>query len=163
MLVEFDALPDSARIWIYQSNRELSLNEVQEIEDKATQFIQDWTAHGDNLKASFIVKYQHFIIIAVDEGFNNASGCSIDASVSFIKKLEQQFEIDLMNKLNISFKINNHINVVSLADFKNYIQQGKISEQTTVFNNLVTNIKEFKRNWEVEAKDSWHNKLFKKL
>ena len=38
--------------------------------------------------------------------------------------------------------------------------QGKSSTGYN-FNNLVSNISEFKSNWEVKALNSWHNKLFK--
>lgn len=159
MLVDFDSLEDSSRIWIYQSNREFSESEVGEIKDKTEEFIEDWLGHGNQIKASCQIKYNHFIIIAADHNFNEVSGCSIDSSVNFIKELESKFKLDLTNKLNISFKNNDNINIVSLSDFQNYAKQHKITSNTIVFNNLVSTKGDLTNNWEVTAENSWHKRF----
>ena len=159
MLVNFDSLEDTSKIWIYQSNREFSEKEVAEIKINLENFIENWKRHGDDLKASYQIKYNQFIAIAVDENYNEVSGCSIDASVNLMKQFEQKFAIDLTNKLNISFKDNHNINIVSLADFQNYAKQQKITSKTVVFNNMVTNKADFEQNWEVTADKSWHKRF----
>jgi hypothetical protein len=159
MLVNFDSLEDTSKIWIYQSNREFSENEVAEISHNLENFIGAWKRHGDDLKASYQIKYNQFIVIAVDENFNEVSGCSIDASVNLIKRFEQKFSVDLTNKLNISFKDNHNINVVSMSDFQNYAKQQKITSNTVVFNNMITNKGDFKQHWEVTADKSWHKRF----
>jgi hypothetical protein len=159
MLVNFDSLEDTSKIWIYQSNREFSEKEVAEISHNLENFIGDWKRHGDDLKASYQIKYNQFIVIAVDENFNEVSGCSIDASVNLIKQFEQKFAVDLTNKLNISFKDNNNINVVSMADFQNYAKQQKITSNTVVFNNMITTKADFEQHWEVTADKSWHKRF----
>ncbi len=98
--------------------------------------------------------------MAVDEKFNEVSGCSIDASVNLIKQFEKEFKLDLTNKLNISFKVNNNINIVSLADFQHYAKQGKIDLNTVVFNNMAASKADFMNNWEVIAAKSWHKRFF---
>jgi hypothetical protein len=159
MYVNFEDLDDDARVWIYQSSREFSKSEVEEIGVKIEGFIENWQRHGDDLKASYQIKYNQFIVIAVDEKFNNVSGCSIDASVNFIKNLENEFSVDLTNKLNISFKDGNNINIVSMADFQKYAKLQKITSNTIVFNNMVTSKNDFKNNWEVPAANSWHKRF----
>jgi DNA phosphorothioation-dependent restriction protein DptG len=74
MYVDFESLSGTSRIWVYQSSRELSENEVVEMSHKLERFIEEWTRHGDDLKGSFQIKYNHFIILAVDESFNQVSG-----------------------------------------------------------------------------------------
>jgi hypothetical protein len=162
MLVDFDSLKNSSRVWVYQANREFSNNEEEEITLKIKSFIATWKVHGKDLKASYQIKYHQFIVIAVDEDFNEVSGCSIDASVNLILKLEQSLKLDLTNKLNVSFKDNNNINVVSLLDFKNFVKQQKITENTVVFNNMVATKGDFESQWEVPAIDSWHKRFFNK-
>jgi len=159
MLVKFEDLDDAARVWVYQSNREFSENEVKEISLKIESFISSWQRHGDDLKASYTIKYNQFIVIAVDENYNEVSGCSIDASMNLIKQLEKEFDADLTNKLNISFKDNSNINVVSMADFQKYAKQGKITSNTVVFNNMITTKNDFENNWEVTADKSWHKRF----
>ena len=160
MFVEFDKIPDTSRIWIYQSNREFSSEEVNVIKFNAKKFIENWTRHGDDLKGSFTIVYNRFIVIAVDENFANVSGCSIDASVRFIQQIQSELNIDLLNKLHIAFKTNDDVNSVSLNDFRSFIASDKITQDTIVFNNLVNTKADFESKWEVPAKESWHQRLF---
>lgn len=160
MFVEFQKMPGSSRIWIYQSNREFSGEEVNVITLNTKNFIDNWTRHGDDLKGAFTIVYNRFVVIAVDENFANVSGCSIDASVRFIKQLQSELNVDLLNKLNIAFKTNDDVNSVSLNDFRSFIANDKITQDTIVFNNLVETKADFESKWEVPAKESWHQRLF---
>ena len=159
MFIDYALMPDTSRVWIYQSNREFNTTELDVLNTKIQDFIKTWKRHGEDLKASYIIKYNQFIVLLVDESYSNISGCSIDASVNLIKHLENMFDIDLTNKLNISFKDNDTINIVSLADFRYYIKQEKISSNTVVFNNMVTTKEAFENSWEVTANKSWHSRF----
>ena len=90
MYVDFENLNDDSRIWVYQSSREFNTQEINSIKEKLIDFVNEWTRHGDDLKASFEIKYNHFIILAVDESFNQVSGCSIDASTHIFKEFENE-------------------------------------------------------------------------
>ena len=162
MLVNFESLDDSSRVWVFQSNREFLANEMEVIKVKVENFIENWMRHGEDLKASYVIKYNQFIVLAVDEKYNGVSGCSIDASVNLMKQFEKEFGVDLTNRLNISFKDGDEINVVSLADFQKFAKQEKITFNTIVFNNMVATKADFKTKWEVEAKDSWHTRFLTK-
>ncbi|WP_298538914.1 ABC transporter ATPase [uncultured Aquimarina sp.] len=159
MLVDFNELPDTSRIWIYQANRSFTLEELEEIRKKLDAFITQWTAHGSDLKAGYDIKYKRFISIALDQNVNEATGCSIDASVHFIQKLEGDYNVDLMDKMNVSYKQGEFVAYKSLTDFRKMAKNRSVSPNTIVFNNLVTNIAEYKTDWEVPAKESWHNRF----
>ena len=109
MLIDFNALPDKARIWIYQSNRPFNETEKTEISAQLSQFLSQWTAHGSDLQAGFTIKYNRFIIIGLDQDSSYATGCSIDASVHFIQQLEQAYQVDLLDKMNVTYKQGEHI------------------------------------------------------
>lgn len=156
MLVPFEQLPDHARVWIYQADRKMSNEEVQKIQPQISAFLTQWTAHGANLLAGFQVKYNRFIIIALDESQASASGCSIDASVHFIQSLEQELGLGLLDKLNVTYYNGPHIAHKPLAEFKKMAKNKSVSKNTVVFNNLVNTKGEFEEFWEVPAKDSWH-------
>ncbi len=159
MLVDFNDLPETSRVWIYQANRSFSVDELEEITQKLDRFIAQWTAHGADLKAGYDIKYKRFITIGLDQGMNTATGCSIDASVHFIQELEKAYNVDLMDKMNVSFKQGDFVAYKPLADFKKMAKNRSVSPNTIVFNNLVTNIAEYRTNWEVPARDSWHNRF----
>ena len=160
MLVEFNTLPEHSRVWIYQANRSFSEEERTEIKQKLDTFITNWTAHGSDLNAGYEIRYKRFIILAVDQTSQSATGCSIDASVRFIQQLEQDYNVDLMDKMNVSYKQGQFVAHKTLLDFKKMIKDKAVSKNTIVFNNLVTNIGELNENWEVPAEQSWHSRFF---
>ena len=159
MFTEYKNLPNNSRVWIYQSDREFTANEVELISAKAKEFINQWTRHGDDLKGSFTIKYNQFLVLAVDESFNDVSGCSIDSSVRFIQGLENELKLDLMDKMNITFKDNDNINLVKLSDFQKFAKEQKVTSETIVFNNMVSTKEDFENNWEIPAKESWHKRF----
>ena len=159
MFVKFENLPSHSRVWIYQSNRKFTTQEVEFITEKAILFTNQWTKHGSDLQGSFVIKYNQFLILAVDEGFNNVSGCSIDSSVRFVKELEKFMGVDMMNKMNISFKDDDHINIVTMSDFKEFIKSNKITSETIVFNNMISTKEELETQCEVSLNNSWHKRF----
>lgn len=160
MYIPFENLPEDSRIWIYQSNRKLSDDEVNSIETQCHEFVENWSAHGTSLEASFVLKYNRFIIFAINQDFHAATGCSIDASVHFIQKLEKDFQIELLDKMNVTYRVGEHIAHKTLIDFKKMAKERAVTANTIVFNNLVNTIEEWQDFWEIPASESWHSRFF---
>ncbi|MFC4818359.1 ABC transporter ATPase [Flavobacterium sp. GCM10023249] len=160
MLVNFDTLPLESRIWIYQSNRKFTDDEVVEIDAALQDFVSNWSAHGTSLEASYVIKYNRFIIFAVNQEVQAATGCSIDSSVRFIQNLESKYEVDLLDKMNVTFKNGEFIAHKTLLEFKKMAKDKAVSGSTIVFNNLINTIQEFNESWEIPAEDSWHSRFF---
>ncbi len=159
MLVEFNSLPDTSRVWIYQASRSFSEAELEEITTSLNEFIKEWTAHGSQLQAGYEIKYNRFLVIALDQSQTAASGCSIDASVHFIQQLEKKYDVQLLDKMNVSYKQGDFIVYKPLTDFKKMAKEKAVSKATIVFNNLVINKYEYLNHWEVPAEESWHGRF----
>ncbi|MDO6598021.1 ABC transporter ATPase [Oceanihabitans sp. 2_MG-2023] len=159
MLVDFNTLPEESRVWIYQANRSFSDQEMEEISNKLNIFVENWAAHGADLQAGYNLVYKRFIVIGLNQNMNAATGCSIDASVQFIQQLEKDYNVDLMDKMNVSYKQGEYIAYKSLTDFRKMAKDKAVSKNTIVFNNLVNTVAEFKENWEVPASESWHSRF----
>ncbi len=144
---------------MYQANRRFTDTELTYIREALEGFITQWTAHGSNLKAGYDIPYNRFIVIALDQSLASASGCSIDASVHFIQSLEQKFDLDLLDKMNVSYKQGEFIAYKPLKDFKKMAKERAVSRNTIVFNNLVTNKQEYLNHWEVPVSESWHSRF----
>ena len=160
MYVDFNTLPETSRIWIYQSSRSFTEDEINELNTRLKAFLSEWTAHGDALKAGFEIRYNRFIVIGLDQDVNAASGCSIDASVHFIQSLESLYEVDLMDRMNVSYRHGEYVAYKPLTDFKTMVKQRAVSKDTIVYNNLVATKAEYESNWEVPAGESWHARFF---
>jgi hypothetical protein len=159
MLTDFNNLPDTSRIWVYQSNRKFTTEELAYIEAKTRYFLTQWTAHGADLEAGFEIRYDRFIVLGLNQENASASGCSIDASVHFVQELQEKMEVDLLDKMNVTYYNGAFIAHKSLLDFRKMAKNKSVSSSTIVFNNLVNTMVEYKENWEVPAKDSWHNRF----
>jgi hypothetical protein len=156
MLVDFKDLSGESRVWIYQCNRSFTEEEIETISKDIETFLEAWAAHGQQLKTSYLFKYNRFIVISVDESESSASGCSIDSMVHFIQSIENEYNVDLMDKMNVSYKHGEYVAFKPLLDFKKMVRQKAVNANTIVFNNLVASKQEFEDYWEVPLKDSWH-------
>ncbi len=154
---------EQSRVWIYQSDRELYEDEVKQLHEILNKFAAEWTAHNHQLKAKAEIRYNRFLILIVDENQAGASGCSIDKSVNFIKRLEQEFGITLLDRFNLAYREGEKVLSAPRDEFEDLLRSGKINSNTIVYNNLVQNLEQLQTRWEVPFKDSWHNQLFGNL
>ena len=67
MILPFEKLPDDSKAWIYQSSRKFLDIEKNKISTRLKLFLNNWTVHGTELCSGFQIKYDRFIIIALDE------------------------------------------------------------------------------------------------
>ncbi|MBK9460248.1 MAG: ABC transporter ATPase [Sphingobacteriales bacterium] len=154
-----DFSPQS-KVWIYQSNRFFTTNEVENINCELADFTQQWTAHNQQLNANGQVYYALFIVLIVDETQANASGCSIDKSVRFIKDIEQRYGVSLFDRFQIAYLNNQHqVKITDREGFINLFNEGKIDDFTNVFNNVLQTKQDFDQNWIVPVENSWHRML----
>lgn len=154
-------MPATARVWVYQTNRELSNADRKGIQEKGEQFISGWTAHGAGLKASFDIFYNRFIVIAVDEQQALASGCSIDKSVHFIQQIEQEYALNLFDRLQVAYRSGEEIKTCTINNLREQLltdENTTAIEQVIVFNNMVASKAEFDTQWQLPVKASWHNR-----
>jgi hypothetical protein len=154
MLVAFDQLPDSSRLWVYQSNRPFTQGEEEMISAHLKNFCNRWEAHGNPLASSFKIEYHQFVVLAVDENMNEASGCSIDGSVRVLKEIQSQNSFDLLNR-SIPFLLDKKVVLYSMTEAKSLLTSGQMVEDAITFNNAVTNKKDFISGWKVAIKNSW--------
>ena len=160
MIVNFKSLEKNSRVWVFQSLDFIDDRLVEEIKEKISIFLNQWKSHQTDFKSSFEIRYNTFIIIAADEG-SLVSGCSVDSLINFIKDLENSFELQLLDKLHVKYIENGKIITQHLNQFKIYCQSLGKKDNLIVFNNLVKDINELENNWQVDIKNSWHNRYIK--
>lgn len=165
MRVAFDQLAPNSRIWIYQSSKKLTAEEIKTASAHINQFLDQWQAHGKDLKAGFSFKYDQFLIIGVDENVNAASGCSIDASVHFLQDIEHQLDMRLMDRSLVAFLKNEpqgkKVLSIPLSQIKEFVSKGAISENDYVFDNTIQQKQQLEQEWIVPVKACWTKRYFK--
>lgn len=155
MLVPFESLPPHSRLWIYQSNRKFTSGETKIIFDGLTAFTSSWSAHGVPLQASFEIRFDQIVILAVDEQLHGASGCSIDDSVKTIKGLGQALNIDFFDRTRIGFYIDGLVHTIRMHELKSKLESGEWNSRSIFINNLIVTKRELAHGWLITAESSW--------
>lgn len=163
MFVPFDVLEDSARVWIYQSGRKFTETEKNTISQTLSSFTQQWAAHGSPLKTSFTILYDQFIVLAADENFNEASGCSIDSSVHVMKAMDEQYSLGLFDRTQVAFLKNSIVMMMKLSELPGGLTENIWQPETLTFNNLITTKGELADKWIVPAKETWMKRYLTKI
>jgi hypothetical protein len=112
----FPELPDSSRIWLHLANRELVASEEQFLKEELTVFLDSWSAHGKRLQCNATLLFSQYLIFSVDENIESASGCSIDSSVHFAKRMGSELGIDFFTRLEVLVIEGNETRLLSYFD-----------------------------------------------
>ncbi len=140
-------LPISSSLWLYQSDRELLQEEVAYVKNELTHFMKEWATHGTQLFGGFSVKFNRFVILAVDEDKVPTSGCSIDTSVHKMKEIGAKIGVDFFDRLNVFISKGEEWKKVHISDLKDY-------KDWTFYNPMVKKLGELSSNWQIKVEDS---------
>ncbi len=156
---DYQTLPASTRVWIYQANRPFGENEIPALKETVDRFAQNWVSHNRQLRAHGDVLHRRFIVLMVDESQADASGCSIDKSVYFLKQIEQAYGVDLFDRMTFTWLEGEEVKSAPSAEFAALYQQGKINSGTLVFDNLIQTKGELEEKWLKPLNESWHRRF----
>ena len=112
----FPELPDSSRIWLHLANRKLEASEEQFLKEELTVFLDSWSAHGKRLQCNATLLFSQYLIFSVDENIESASGCSIDSSVHFAKRMGSELGVDFFTRLEVLVIEENETRLLSYFD-----------------------------------------------
>lgn len=159
MLVDYSSIPENAKVWVYPSSRKFYPNEIEVIEEKVKTFVENWKSDDENFKASYKFLYNRFIVLFADDEDSPLKNIDIDASVSFILELQNEYEVELLDKMNACFKQGEFVQYKDLKDFKKLIKNRAVTAKTIIFDNLVTTKQDFDNFWEIPIEESWYSRF----
>lgn len=158
MFVEFNSLSEEAKVWVYPSSRKFYPQEIDELKEKLQSFVEAWKQDDADFKASFELKYDRFIVFSAEEDVQ-LTNTDIDQQVAFILQLQQEYEVELLDKMNVCFKQGEFIQYKDVKEFKTLLKKKSVSAKTVVFDNLVQTKGELENYWEVPITESWYNRF----
>ncbi len=152
-------MPPQARIWVYQASRSLTAPELDQIKQTLSQSCQAWEAHGAPLQASFEIKYNQVIIVAVNEAMNAASGCSIDASTRWFKSLGDALHVDFFSR-DVAVVRDEHVELLALGQLKSAVEAGQLTREDQIITPLLQNVGQYRNEWLSTADQSYLKRYF---
>lgn len=159
MFVDYSSIPEDAKVWIYPSSRKFYPKEIEVIEEKIKTFVENWKSTDENFTASYKFLYNRFIILIADDVTSPLTNADIDASVSFILQLQLEYEVELLDRMNVCFKQGEFVQYKELKDLKKLVKNKAVTAKTIIFDNLITAKQEFDNFWEVAIEDSWYSRF----
>lgn len=158
----FSHISDNARVWIFASPKAIPSANEKQILDQINTFLRGWQAHGKDLESSVQLEKSHFIIIAVNEEVAQATGCSIDSMMRFMREIEQVHDLILTDRSLVYWESNNGIHSAPFTEIRDKISNGFLNESVKVFDTSTSSGIQLKSKWPTEAGNTWLSKFFRK-
>lgn len=146
---------DDSRVWIYQANRLLNINETLEANRILEDFVSSWNTHGAQVKGFGKILFGQFVVLIADESQQFVSGCSTDSSVRIVKELENLFKVNFFDRQSLAFYVKNKIECVRLSHVDYALKNNILTPDTHYFNNTVLTKKALLTKWIIPIKESW--------
>lgn len=146
---------DASRVWVFQSDRTFDNEELKDINAKLNLFTNSWTSHSVKVKAAAEVFYKKFIVFMADESQAEVGGCSQDSLMRQVQSIQNQFNVNLLDRLSLAIMVNDQLQVYTKDDLIHNIESGIIPRDTLFFDNLVNTKKQFENHWLKPIQNSW--------
>lgn len=157
MFVDSKELSEEARVWVYPSSRKFYSQEIDDLKSKLKEFANNWIEDEEALVSCELI-HDRFVVFYVEENIT-ITNAYLNEKVAFIIQLQETYEIELLDKMNVCFKQGEFIQYKDVKAFKKLLKNRAVSSKAIVFDNLVQTKYELKNYWEVPITESWYNRL----
>jgi hypothetical protein len=158
--VEFDTLPDDARLWVFAAERALSPRVADALLREVDAFLTDWSAHGAPLRCAREWRHDQFLAIGVDQSTAGASGCSIDGLFRVLQLLRRSIGANLLPGNRVYWRDDaGSIRGGQRSEFTALAARGEVSGDTTVFDTSIAAAADWRSRFERPARETWHARL----
>jgi hypothetical protein len=155
-----NTLHDNCQVWIYAAHTTLTAAQQQYITEQWHTFADEWTSHQQKMTAQMFLYYNTFLVVVLDPSQAQASGCGIDKSVHFVKRLGAELNIDFLKRENIYFFNNeNELQKTHFNKISSLYSTQQITASTLIFDNTINNNHQLKHNWIVPFSESKFEQL----
>jgi len=155
-LVRFSELPDTARIWIFGSDKPLNGAVADSLLAEVDAYLDQWKAHGFPLRAARDWRENRFLVIGIDPTVEQASGCSIDGLFRALQTLQKTIGAQIVGGGRVFYReASGELKSVSRAEFSDLTAAGTLKNDTPVFDTSLTRLDEWKAKFEQPLDRSW--------
>ena len=132
----FDNLHPQAKIWLYLSPIKIDNDIQNNISSLFKDFVDNWKSHGLSVNGQLSFIKDNLLIVGADYFPNGMCGRAVDAQVRFVNNINEQFNLDLLNRTNIAFLKEDSIIVHNYSNLDALVMNGSVNENTIYCNTL---------------------------
>lgn len=150
----------SARCWVFGSSRPISASDPV-LTARLDGFFSQWNSHGAPVSGRWKILEERFLVVVREPEGAEVSGCSIDAMMGEVKRLEKEMGTRFLDSSRIFYRDGTgNVQVADRPEFKALAAAGKITPDTEVFDTTVVELSDLRPGAFVKPlKDSWHARL----
>ncbi|GMQ83046.1 MAG: hypothetical protein BMS9Abin05_2520 [Rhodothermia bacterium] len=158
----FQNQPDNALLWIYTSDRTISVADQDRLLASVRNFIASWTSHERPVTAEVEILLDRFLIVSAYIPGGNVSGCGIDKLVHAMVVIRSGFEFEWLDRLQVPYKSETEgIVSVDRSAFRTMVNDGTITGETLVYDTSLHTLGDLRAvGLERTAGNSWHARVF---
>ena len=159
-------LDDSARVWVHVASRRMTLDEAHAVQSHMDEFVAGWQSHGASLTAQASVVHGWMVLLAVDERPQQATGCSIDASVLALKQISglhpSMDDLDVFDRMAVLHRTSLEApwRRTPLSTFWAQRKAGLVDDSEQVLDTTVSTIGQLKTRGVIAMGASWHAQMW---
>jgi hypothetical protein len=155
-LIPFETLPDSARVWVFGSDRPLTEDGTVALLNSVESHLTEWKAHGEPLTVGYEWRFGRLLVVAVDQRTAGASGCSIDGLFRVLQGLESEIDAKLVGGGRVFYRDGKgEVQSAERSELKALLVSGAISGDSVVFDTSLTDLGSLRSEFEQPARKSW--------
>ena len=155
-VVQFEAMPAEARVWVFASDRPLRGDESATLLREVDQFLAQWKAHGAPLRCAREWRDDRFLAVGVDPTAEQASGCSIDGMFRGLQSLERALNTRLVAGGRVFYRDSRGApQTTRRADLAALVERQEFTPETRVFDTSVTSAADWRDRFGRPARETW--------
>lgn len=161
MFVSLNEMPANSKVWLFPCSRDLTQEELSEIENTVKGFVEGWLSHGQKVTGSVTICENRIICLVADDVSVGIGGCSLDSSTRIIKAIEEKYNISCFERSLLLVKVQDGVLATDFKKIANLVEKGTIDENSEIFNLQIDSLSELSNPW-VKIKDSAYARFLPK-
>jgi len=143
----FERFSPLSKVWIYQFESPLNKTMSDLFLRDLTDFTTSWTSHSNKLQADAVIIHNHFVVFAVNDLVQGASGCSIDKSVLFLKNWGMHHHVNFFDRMTIPICVDDNLVFMHLQEIKKRLTVDYSFKQAFYFDNSLSILSQLRTQW----------------
>ncbi len=158
----FDALPPGSRVWVFAASRPFEPAERERLDETISKVRGKWSIKQPGMRGCSALVEDRFLVVGADEGREMLDGCSVDAMMAWVMRLEQETGLRLVDRMTVHFRdTDGAVRSVTRPEFAALASAGAVTGDTHVFDTTVCRIEDYRAGrFEIPARTTWHGQAF---
>ena len=121
-----------------------------------------WGIKQPGMRGCHAFAEDRFLVVGADESREMLDGCSVDAMMSWVLRLEAETGLRLVDRMTVHYRdADGAPRSVSRGEFAELARSGAVTAETPVFDTTISRVEQWRDGrFEVPMRETWHAQAF---